>query len=133
MGERREPGQFAPAPFGVVAGAAVISGAAGAIFGYLITGTPRGALQGALGIAFFGGKNAVISVFNPSFLTALAIGTAGGLAGLVSIRKSRCRAAWMDRRYRRGRDRSGRGAPMVVAEAPGTGLPSWAVRQFTAT
>jgi hypothetical protein len=59
----------------------VLAGASGAVFGYLITRTARGALLGALGIAFFGGKNAVISVLNPSLVLALAIGALGGLAG----------------------------------------------------
>jgi hypothetical protein len=68
-------------PLTVVVGATLLAGLAGALFGYLITGTVQGTLLGALAIAFFGGKNAVISVINPSLLVALGIGALGGLAG----------------------------------------------------
>ena len=81
MSERQAFGERASTLTPVLLGAVALAAAAGAVFSGLITGTAWGALLGALGMACFGGKNAVISTLKPRLPVALGVGAAGGFAG----------------------------------------------------
>ena len=81
MSERQASGERASTLAPVLLGAVAAAAAAGAVFGCLITGTAWGTLLGALGMACFGGKNAVISTLKPPLPVALGVGTFGGFAG----------------------------------------------------
>jgi hypothetical protein len=78
--ERQSPGKRLSASATIGFGAA-LAACAGAVLGYLVKGTTRATLFGALGIAFFAGKNAVIMALNLSLPAALGVGAAGGFAG----------------------------------------------------
>ncbi len=85
MIDRGERGGACPTSTGVLVGAVLVAAGAGALFGYLITGTTQGTLLGALGIACFAGTNAVISVLRPALALALGVGAVVGFVGGVCV------------------------------------------------